>query len=284
MSLYDVVYDHDLYPGDLVALEFVKAALALEGDATYGDAEAVGQFVEATDAALSVMLSQAQAFWTGGADDTVGWSAAAPYEYFDCFISDSGGGTGEWQYATTVGGASTITGRNYALGLRGWYAVNGYDSTASGVYRWLIAATSNAAFETLADTPPAVVYATTTGTYDPRLALATYIDAPRNRNASALYDWATVGLLGPLRAANGFDLTESKRQASRLRQQDYAGVLSAKFHRVSLRGKSGLTYQVAFTETVEGSSRRVYDATAAAMVGLVYREAPVIFIQRDHPE
>lgn len=293
MSSYDVTLDHDLYPGDLVALEFLVAALAEEGDTTYGDTTVVGDFSFSTDAPLSTMRTEAEAFWTAGVADagsataTVGFGSTTPYEYFDCFISD-GTGTGTWQYATTSGGVSTITGRNFALALRGWYASSGYDAKATDVYTWLLDADSNTAYTTPAGTRNSTLFAGKTGDYDPTLALTTYIDVVAastavNRNGSDLYDWATLGLLAALRAGAASDMTEAKRQVSLYRRYAYSGVDDARMYRVSLRGKSGLSGQVSFTETILGASRRVYDALAAAMVGLVYREDPKIFVVRDHP-
>lgn len=284
MSVYDLTLDHDLYPGDLIAMEFLTAVIAEEGTRTYGDDAAVGDFTERTDATTATMLAEAKAFWQDGvrnageADATVGFSSTTPREYFDCFISD-GTGTGTWQYAT----GTSLTGMNWALGLRGWYATYGYDTKAADIYTWLMGASSNASYETGASTLARVWYAAETGTYNPKRALSTYILATQ-KNGSALYDWATFGLLSGIHSARDYSsFTDAKREVSTSKRYAYDGVASAKHFRLNLRGKGGLSGQVQYTETILGAARRVYDAVAAAMIGLAYRVSPKIHVVKDHP-
>lgn len=295
MSVYPVTLDHDLYPGDLVALEFLEAAIAEDGDLTYGDDSAVGDFESATSAPTSTMMAQAKAFWEAGVAEAAGgaavkgFSTATPREYFDCFISDSGGGTGTWQYYSSAGGVSTITSQNYALALRGWYAVYGYDATVAATWAWLLAATSNVTFETSVTASKSQIAEGKTGTYAPGTCLATVIDvvsggAAVNRNGSDLYNWATVGLLAELRTAQDLaNFRESKREASKMRRRNTAGTPGDERHEMpSLRGRTGLTFQTFFTETILSAARRVYDVVAAAMFGLSYRQEPKIHTVKDH--
>jgi hypothetical protein len=293
MSLYNARFSHDLYVGDLVALEFLTAVQAEEGERTYGNTTAVGDFAYATNATPAEMIAAAKLFWTDGVAPigtttaVSGISASTPREYYDGYpgMGTWGGspspGTGTWQYTSST----YITGRNFALGCRGWFAQAGYDTTLAAIYAWLRASTSNATYETATTTSSQQLYALETGTYDPNVALATLIDVATNTNASSRYDLATVGLMAPIQSARDVgSFATAKETVSKPLRFAYHGRDSARFYRASLRGKTGLGYQVQFTETVSSASRRVYDVLAAAIIGLAYRESPTIFTSRDHVE
>lgn len=296
MSDFEIRFSHDLYPGDLICLEFLTEAVAQDGDASYGDSTVVGDFSYATNGLTSAMITSAQAFWTTGVIDsgtaTVigGFSESTPREYFDGYISDSGGGTGAWQYALVSSGMSKITGLNFAMGVRGWYAASGYDTTVSAIYSWLMASTSNSTYETADGTGNQALYLAQTGTYDPNVALSTYIDVLSgstavNKNGSSLYDWGTYGVLSKIQSSRNMSaFKDAKSLVSTYRRRAYSGASgdAQRFDKPSLRGKSGLGYQMAFTETVEGGTRRVYDTVRAAMMGLGYREAPFIYTMTDN--
>jgi hypothetical protein len=282
-----VTLDHDLYAGDLIALEFIAAAQAQEGDITVGDDEPVGDFEFRTDATLSEMAAEAIAFWTtgianaGSSTAITGLSTTTAREYFDCFISHTDEGTGTWKYSD---GSAEITGQNFAKALRGLYAQGGYTDLVSTIWAWLLSGASNTTYEPAADLPNRTLYKAATGEYDPTLALATELVASSASNSSNLYDWATMGLTAPLQSAQaGGAFTTAKETASSLRRREYDGVNAQRFDRVSLRGKTGLSLQVYFTESVEGRTARVYDAQAAAIIGTAYRLAPVIYATKDHP-
>lgn len=291
MSDFSVRYDHDLYPGDLVALEFLEAASAEDGaGATYGDSTAVGDFVTRTDGTLSAMVSSALEFWTSGkanagsADAITGWSATTPREYFDCFISDSGGGTGTWKFSSTDSSGSYVTGQNFAKAARGWYANAGYDATLGAVWSWLMGFTSNAAYESASDLRTQAKSLGVSGSYDPTLALATALrvqdasGAAASDNGSSYYDWTTVGLTCELASAQQPQLfADSKRECAKPRPREHAGPNSSRSDEPFLRGKSGLSFQMAWTETVEGASRRVFDVYSAALFGLAIRQSPKIY-------
>lgn len=289
MSEFTARFDHDLYPGDLVALEFLAAAEEQEGDLTYGDATAVGSMSYATAATLSEMVAEATAFWTTGVASVTGFSASTPREYYDGFTSASEG-TGTWQYYETSGSISRISGANFAKALRGWFASAGYDAKVAEIYTWLMGATSNTSYEPTASTHNYTLYAGQLGTYDPaRNCLTTTIDVLSgsttvNRNGSSLYDWRTLGLLAQVHSAQAqASFGAAKRRVSEEHRFAYHGVESNRHYRLSLLGKSGLSYQVSYTESVLSGSRRVYDVVAAAMVGLAYREAPKIYTVLDNP-
>lgn len=289
MSIYNVTYDHDLYPGDLVCLEFLDALLAQEGDITLGDTTAVGAFAQATDASISTMKAAALAFWSTGVADSgsttavSGLSASTPREYFDGYYNGPGG-TGTWQFDSTDSGGKYVTGLNFAKALRGLYDSYGYSTLVASLWTWLAAFTSNSAHETTAGLGNQAAGLATTGDYDPANALATKLrvqtaaGTTASDNGSELYDWATVGLLGPLRAArDASNFTEAKRAMSRPRRRAYSGIAAQTMDLPTLRGRSGLSFQMAFSETILSASRKVYDVVSAAMSALSYREQPKIY-------
>ncbi len=289
MSIYTVGYDQDLYPGDLVVLEFLDALATQEGNITLGDTTSVGPFAYATDASISTMKSDALAFWTTGIADAgtstaiTGLSTSTPREYFDCFIN-GGGGTGTWQFESTDTDGKYVTGQNYAKALRGLFDAYGYSTQVQALWTWLLGFSSNPAHESPATGTSQTISQATTGDYDPTLTLTTKLrvqtaaGVAASTNGGQLYDWAIVGLLGPLRAAyDSGNFREAKRAMSKARRRAYSGLMAQTLWRPYLRGKTGLSFQVSFTETIEGSSRRVFDTTAAAMAGLAYREQPKIY-------
>jgi hypothetical protein len=287
MSIYQISFDHDLYPGDLIALEFLKELQAQDGDITLGDTAAGGDFAEATNATISSMVSSAKSFWETGVAETVGGapltglSATTPREFYDGFGS-AGGGTGTWQYSNSPTNTQ-ITGQNFAKALRGLFAEGGFTTLVSAVWNWLMAATSNTAFHTPASARNQSISQAQTGTYNPKLALTTSL-LVTNQNATSLYDWATLGIMAAVQSNR--DLTNfviAKRQASTRQRLAYSGKDAQTLYSISIRGKTGLSFQVSFTETILGASRRVFDLTAAAIIGLAYRENPKIFSTKDHP-
>jgi hypothetical protein len=283
MSLYSVSFDHDLYPGDLIALEFLKAAEEEDGVLTYGDTSAVGDFFVRTDATTTTMAADALAFWTtgvadaGDSDAITGFSTTTAREYFDCFVSDLTG-TGTWLYSS----GANITGANFAKAVRGLYAHGGYTLLVESVVDWLRRAASNPTYEETATESAQTRVASTRGVYDPDLALATELSATTATNTTALYDWSTFGLMAPVQSARDPGaFTVAKKTVADHKRRGY-GTRDQHIDRLSLRGKSGMGLQVDFTETIESGARRVLDAQSAAIIGTAYREAPKIYSVRDH--
>lgn len=290
MSDYAVTFDHDLYQGDLVGLVFLEAVKTQEGDITLGDTSAVGDFADRTDRAISDMQADAIAFWETGiasAGETTaksGFSATTPFEYFDCFISDGGGGTGTWSYASADSGGSYVTGLNWAKAIWGWFGKQGYDTRLAAAWTWLMGFDSNATYETSASASQQTLSQAETGDYDPTLALATNLrvltaaGAAAADNGSSRYDWATIGLTAGVAAAQQRgSFAESKRIAMKGQRRAYQGLDCERYDVPAVRGVTGLGLQVSLTQTVFGVARKAKDVLAACMAGLAFREQPRSF-------
>lgn len=292
MATITPLFDHDLYPGDLCALEFIRAVTAEEGDATYGDATAVGSMSFPTSSTLSNMVDEAQAFWeTGirnatGTTAITGFSATTPREFYDGYpgLGTIGAvidpGTGAWVYST----GTSVTGRNFALAVRGWFGQFGYDTRVQAVFEWLMAFTSNADFEHSDDEiTEQHFYDARTGDFDPKICLAALMDTSSQENGSTEYDWACVGLMSEVLSAYQLaKFADAKRAAARPRRRRYRAKDDKQALSPSIRGKSGLAFQIGTAETltVDGASytsRIALDVVRMAQFGLAYRENPVIY-------
>ncbi len=277
-----ITFDHRFYPGDLNGLTALAKLQALAGNITVGDATAVGVFNAATASTLSAMQTEALAFWTTGVADAgsttakTGMSTSTPFEFFEAFRSDLAA-AGTWRYADGAAQTgATVTGMNFAKGLRALGAA------FAAVWTWLMTFTTNAAYQSAAGVTARALAAAETGDYDPTLALATVLTVKgASQNGSSKYEWATMGLLAAFNAA-GLKAAKDAIAVPRVRY-DEPTPRRAETDYVGVRGRSGLSFQVSFTETVNAASRRVRDVVSAAMLMGAYRQAPQTFGLKDSP-
>lgn len=183
-------------PGDLCAAEFLSLLNTVEGDTTYGDAPGA-LMVSDTHATLSTMIAAGRAYWVAAA----GFSTATPAYAFSAFPT----GTNSW---ALIGGTSIET-HDWALALRSLASLDGLTGAeVASRYAWLMASTSNPAYETPAGASPLQIAQATTGTHDPKLCLCFLLDVfdgmayrASPMNADSLLDWSCAGLLAPIQDA-----------------------------------------------------------------------------------
>jgi len=98
------------------------------------------------------------------------------------------------------------------------------------------------------------------------------------KNGSSLYDWASLGLMASIRAARHASTFKASRLAALGKRLRFADGLPSDYvyDYISLRGRSGLTFQTGFTETIVGLSRMANDGVAAARFGNVFRQQPLV--------
>lgn len=278
-------FDHKYYPGDANGITFLAALAAVEGDQTYGDASAVGDFAQATAALNSAIRAEAIAFWTTGVPDAgsttakTGLSATTPYEFFEAFHNASAA-AGTWRYADGIGQTgTTVTGMNFAKGLRA------LGTAFTAVWSWLMSFTSNSSNRTSATASPSDISGGITGTYDPTICLArTLIATTKMEAAGTKYEWATVGLLAAFQSVGNAGALKNAKDTlavPRIRY-DKPTPARAETDNLGLRGRSGLSYQVSFTEGIGGAPRRVRDVVSAAMLMAAYRNTPQLWNLKDH--
>jgi hypothetical protein len=214
---------------DLYILDFLAAVKAEEGDLTYGDATAVGQFASATTGTTSEMAEAAIAFWRDGTYDrldgaigtplvpgTTAWGAET---YWFSIVHN---GTAVDSFSGSLSTYKTPWTRiilaEWAGAMRGWINYAGFDSTMQTLWNYFRASTQGAATEIEDFDDPAVkrswwyMYPTRpqgddfdiyemVGTYDPTLCWAVEIqiyDTPDYVNYIEYYGgyyWPTVGML-----------------------------------------------------------------------------------------
>ncbi len=286
--------NHLFYPSGLWALHFWNELQTTDGDQEIGASAAVSGFDSTPESLLSVAIADMREFWADGvldsAGDTIsGLSSTTPREFFNAYPATKANfptvtGTGRWEYQD--GGASTgtlVTGMNFAMALAALYAYEGQTSQVTTVSDWLRTFTSNATFETSANTSDMALARALTGTYDPTQTVATLLTvrdsangyASIKTNGSSLYDWGAFGLLASIWSVrNRSSFTTARVSALGVAQRYRDGKRSDGdiFDRVTLRGQSGLTYQTAFSVAGVGV---VNDAVRAAMFANVFRYQPV---------
>lgn len=207
-------FEHVYQADSLVCLEFIQALMGVTGDELHGaDTTLSGLFTSAPQQLLSTSQANARAFWQVGAFDSVlsqtitGLSSTTPREFFNSYPTVKANwtnGTGSWQFQD--GPAATgmlITGSYIALALRSLYGYEGLSATVLGIWQWLMAFTSNPAFQPTStslsqDIPTAL---STLGTYNPKLSLTTLLQvrtelgAASTMNGSSIYDWQCAGYM-----------------------------------------------------------------------------------------
>lgn len=294
-----------LRPADLIAAIAFKVLQEAEGDSTYGDATAVGEFALATAGTLSAASAAAVSWWATaqlGSDGVAiaGLSATTPRESYTVTTSAAPGAPA-WAYARTVSGVSYVTSRNFAMAL---YALDEMGEDVTVVYAWLRATAADPAHALADDTSDWATARLTSGPFDATLAPAAEIAvlsgstsvnvagaafyAPHGLGSTPgpLYDFAAEGLLAGIRSPlDGTRTTKRTIEAQRRRRQSPAATLAASAPAwlssdqeddIQQRGKAGLSLQTGFKEQLEDGSMYAFrDMAAAAMVGALYRANPV---------
>ncbi len=293
---------HQFFPWSLLALEFYDAFRSAIGDEVIGSSDTATTFALSRETTISAAIDEAKAFWETPAMDALaglpvqGFSSATPREFFYSWPV-SGGGNGSWNFTDgTSAVGTTITGWNYAAGLRGLRAVDGDSSFVTGLFDWLMTFTSNTLTE-LPATPPGrsrgysdrTLYATGKGTADPTAAMleklqvrATGTLATTKINATTGgYDLGAGGLIAGLfaaRQAAGFKALKDNFNTPRDKARD--GLEDGIHLYLPVLGKCGLSFQPQPNPAADATIRT--DVYAAAQAGLVYRETPVAFNGRGH--
>lgn len=251
-------------------LRFLALIRAIRGgSATYGEVTPGADFASSTLGTLDQMIAEAKAFYytgvipAGGSVAVSGFSSTTAAGFFSSFLSSATSGDGLWHGFP----GAQITGSHFALALYGAFTVDGLTDLISGIYGYLMSATSNPSFQTAAGASPKTVAAGLTGNYDPTIALASVLNVTPPQNGSSTYDFSTAGPLAALRVASGLDVRGLKEALARPRRQfadsqPHQGLYFA----LGPIGASGLSFQIPGTTNV--------DLIAAAKLGLAYRFAP----------
>lgn len=284
--------DHRFYPSGLLTLEFWNELKTTDGDQTIGTTGTPTGLTLATAQLLSQSITDMRSFWTNGVFDVTanktiaGFTKATPFEDFNAYPASkpnfSVTGTGSWEYQDGAEGVGTsVSGLNWASGLGSLFAFEGYSSQVSQIDGYLRSFASNVVFQTptadLVGVSDATLAASSTGTYLPTQGIATLLQvagAGSPQNGSTLYDWGAFGRMVRLYAAqHSSDLYTARPNILGLTQRFNYGIPArdSVFDRIALRGRSGLSFQTSFTETIQSASRRVEDAVAASQWATAYR-------------
>lgn len=275
-------------PSGLLSFEFWSALRDTDGDQQIGsDAAIAGVFSSAPQQLLSQSITDIRAFWATGAYDVVrldtrtGLSATTPSEKFNPYPM----GTGSWEYFDGDANSGTmVSAANFGAALLALYRTEGASSQVTSIDDWLYTFASNSAFETPAGTSDSTLARSQTGTFDPSIAPTTLLlvrDANNGlaataKNASKLYDWGAMGMMAPIRASRHASTFKTARLTPLGKKLRYADGLPSDYtyDAITLRGRSGLSYQTSFQENILNVARMVNDGVAAAQFGSVYRQQP----------
>lgn len=309
-----LTFDSNFIAADsLHATEFLVRLKAIDGDGTYGGLGVSGtqSFVTTSAATLTSMITDALSFWAAGTLDVVlgtvitGLSATTPREFFNAYPaskgSDAGTGIGAWAFAAGGAGGTQVTSQRFALALRSLHYISGYNTQVASVWTWLMSFASNPANVGAANTYPIDFSIATTQkaaslptppvgqgniirpTYDPKLALATFLTVrDAQLNATAIdgtgfgYDWSTTGLMAAILATQdggamkrAKDVIASERlrlPVQWLRSGDYPIQTI-----LAIQGTSGLSYQ---TDPVASAGFASWNVERMPMCGAVFRYQP----------
>jgi hypothetical protein len=286
--------NHLFYPGGLVALEFWNEIKTTDGDQQIGASALLDGFDSIPAQLLSQSIADMRACWETGITDSTGtlvngFSSTTPREFFNAYPLLKTGftvvGTGLWEYVDGGSAVGTeITSQNFAMALEALYNYEGATSQVTTISDWLRSFTSNADFETPANTSTSVLYHGTTGTYDPTIAPATLLQvrdpdtfADTKINAASLYDWGSFGMLSRIWASrNRASFMNSRLYPLNIVQRYFDGNFNDGLtsDRIILRGESGLTLQTAFTADSSGNafpaSGSGQSTSSPPSVGLVF--------------
>lgn len=277
-------------PQGIAPLLLWTELLAADGDQQIGsDAAIAGNFTAAPQQLMSQSITDMRAFWITGTYDAVrgdvrtGLSATTPAEFFNPFPA----GTGAWEFSDAdAATGTTIRSLAFANAMFVLYEVEGLSAQVTSIDDWLYTFTSNSAYETPTGTSDSALARAQTGTFDPAIAPPTVLlvrDSTAGyayiaKNGSSLYAWDSMGLMAGIRATRHPGSFKASRLAALGRRQRYADGLpsDAVYDYISLRGRSGLSYQTGFTETILSQSRMVNDGVAAARFGNTFRQQPQV--------
>lgn len=265
----DRMFSANYYTRDIAALWFLKLLADEVGDDTeYGETSSA-QFSASTVASIATMIEELSSFATDGvrvsgqADLVSGYNASAP-RLKHTAATDGGSSSAEWEHPD-----DGIDVRDLALATAGLhYAEEGEDEVAA-MMTMLAASPASEVHETPAGNTAEETYADMTGTYNAALCPATVLhESDPFVNESFLYDWASLGLLAPIRAEDQATFRTSKDTLSAARRHTTLEV-TAKY--IGPDGLSGLSLQPIRPDT-DGQ----YDnaVVRAARTGLIYRQAP----------
>lgn len=303
------ISSYNFRPMNIVCAWALNELRAVDGDATYGDAAAAGDFMAPTASTLSGAVAQCVSWWANGASGIVGFGPTTPKSFYVARVT---GVDPSW--ATTSGpGGQVVPGYDYSAGIRALYEIGGYTPQVAGLYEWLRSFTAdptNSASGLSADQTER----STKGDYDPTLAMARYLRVvDLNGNAVATegvnvsstsgtgpgYDWRTLGMLAPIQSARQqADFGDAKHIASMARTRRWtvrrpgagiADVSTLAYDPVRLKDDlrllsfSGLSFQTSvgmrhpeWTGTGLNFGHYI-DLEQAAIVGDIYRYAPQAF-------
>jgi hypothetical protein len=294
--------DHLFSPAGLFVCEFLDALMDEVGDETIGSSDTSLAYSQSRAILISEAIAECRTFWRDGVNDAAlgrivtGLSSTTPYDSFNAYPATkfSLTGTGSWRYDDDEqASGTTINFLDWALGLRGLRALEGSSATVTGLFDWVMTFGSNPAYElptktargvTVADYDQRYFWASGLGTFDPSVAapfdLKVRADGADVRmNASQAYHLGCSGLLAPLYSARQgvkFGALKAAMGQQRPRQRTTGGTEDGIYERLPLMGRCGLSFQ---PTTLLNSTRR-RDVYAAAMTGLIYREAPKAFVGR----
>lgn len=303
------------YPSTLLALELWNELLTTAGDGQYGSDGTPAGFSSIPQQLLSLCISDLRTFWRNGYRDSTtgavinGLSSATLCEYLSHSASFDIWNRVDGQ--PSLGGAQ-VTSQNIALALRSLYAYEGYSTQVADVWTYLMALGSDPQFKSAAGTL-ATDYSCAIGTnsanpsappvgqgnviapsFDPTLALSTFINVPSSTNGldyywravttpaqtRCTYDWTTFGLLAAIQSAkNQGAFRKAKDAAVTTRYRMPVTFVDLPVEEtVLLRGSSGLAFQLSQFDDVDPAtgtpSTRLVSTTAAAMIGNAFRYAP----------
>lgn len=293
---------HQYFPRSLLAVEFYDAFRSAIGDEIIGSSDTAGAFSLSRETTISAAIDEAKAFWATPVMDAIagvpiaGFSSATPREYFFSWPV-SAGGNGSWGFSDAgAATGTTITGWNYAAGLRGLRAVDGDSAFVTGLFDWLMTFTSNPLSE-LPATPTGrsrgysdrTLYATGKGTADPTVAMLAAMQvratgtlaATKINAATSGYDLGAGGLIAGLfatRQGAGFKALKDNFNTPRDKARD--GLEDGIHLYLPVLGRCGLSFQPQSNPAAGVTLRS--DIYGAAQAGLVYRESPTAFNGRGH--
>lgn len=255
------------------------------GSAVYGTASAGGDFTGSAAGSIDTMISEARAFYAenkiSGYVNPAGTGAQAPMSMLSTATPRQGYQTSSGYFINNSNGQYLFSGQNFALALRGLFAADGYSSTVASIYEWLMGFTSNPLSQTPPGTSSFTLANTITGDYDPNIALCAnltcadangaavaYNFSATPPTASSNYNFASAGLLAPVRVASGRDCKTTKDELSVPRRQRAShtddGQAVAYPH---MRGSMGLSGQMSI---LTGYASML----TAPLIGSIYRYAP----------
>jgi len=306
------------YPSGLLAVEFWNELLETSGDGQYGSDGTPAPFATVPQQLLSQCIADARAFWSVGAFDASagqsinGLSSATACEYYN-------GSSQHWIRADNLAypDGTLITGQNWAIGLRGLFAFEGFSSQVADCWNYLMSFGTNASFVSPANTlaidypcastsnaanppaPPVGQGNIIAPGYDPTLALTTnlQITAPPKNGVDffwssitapaqqrSTYDWTTAGLLAAIQSSrNSGAFRKAKIAAITGRMRTlipFDGAPTPITDTPLLRGSSGLAFQMNHFDDVDANGnpvRRLWSALAAALIGNLFRYQPQAF-------